>query len=56
MYDMEYLAECPEVNMRECAEIFAKCMADSAVDLGIPMSCDVAVSKEWYGEEISLKE
>lgn len=52
----EAVAECPIENAKECAELFAKCMADSAVDLGIPMNCDVVAFKQWYGEEISLKE
>ena len=50
----EFLAECPIENAKECKELFAKCMCDAAVDLGIPISCDVACSYEWYGEEIEV--
>lgn len=50
----EYLAECPIENAKECAYLFSKCMSDAARDLSIPISTDVTVSKEWYGEEIDL--
>lgn len=50
----EFLAECPEENAKECKELFSKCMCDAAVDLGIPISCDVTVTKQWYGEEVEL--
>ena len=50
----EYLAECPKENVKECAELFSKCMCDAATDLGIPISCDVSVTERWYGDEIEI--
>ena len=51
----EIIAECPEENMKECAERFAHLMSIAASDrLTIPISCDVAITKCWYGEEIKL--
>lgn len=50
----EFLAECPIENAKECKELFAKCMCDAAVDLGIPISCDVEVTKAWYGDSIEV--
>ena len=51
----EVIAECPEENMRECSELLAKIMSDAAAEiLDMPINCDVAISKCWYGEEIML--
>ena len=50
----EYLAECPIENAKECAELFSKCMCDAARDLGIPISCDTEITRQWYGETITL--
>lgn len=50
----EFIAECPIENAKECAELFSKCMADAARDMNIPISTDVTISREWYGEELSL--
>ena len=50
----EFIGECPEENAKECKELFAQCMCDAAVDLGIPISCDVSVTRRWYGEEIMV--
>ena len=50
----EYLAECPIENAKRCKELFAKLMCDAAVDLGIPIKCDVTVTDRWYGEEVEV--
>lgn len=51
----EVIAECPEENAKEVAERFAYIMSHSGGSkFTIPISCDVAVSKCWYGEEIRL--
>ena len=50
----EFIAECPIENAKECAELFSKCMSDAARDMNIPISTDVTISREWYGEELSL--
>lgn len=49
----ELIAECPEENVKECAERFANLMSQAAEGrLTIPIKCDVSISKEWYGEEL----
>lgn len=51
----EVIAECPKENAKEVAERFAYIMSHSSGDkFTIPISCDVAVSERWYGEEIRL--
>ena len=51
----ELIAECPEENMKECAERFAYLMSVAASDkLTIPISCDVEVTRCWYGERVEL--
>ena len=50
----EFIGECPEENAKECKELFAQCMCDAAIDLGIPISCDVEVTKCWYGESLDI--
>ena len=51
----EIIAECPEENMKECSELLAQTMSDAAAEiLDMPINCDVAISKCWYGEEIML--
>ena len=50
----EFIGECPEENAKECKELFAQCMCDAAIDLGIPISCDVEVTRCWYGESLDI--
>ena len=53
----ELIAQCPLKNAKECKERFANLMSIAAKDrLEVPISCDVTLSKEWYGEEIELEE
>lgn len=53
----ELIAECPIKNAVECKQRFAKLMSEAAKDrLEVPISCDVACSYQWYGEEIKLEE
>lgn len=51
----EFLGMCPIENVKECSQLFSDCMCEAAKDLGLPISCDVAVSKCWYGEEINIE-
>ena len=47
----ELIAECPEENVKECAERFAMLMSKAAESrLDIPIKCDVEITKNWYGE------
>ena len=51
----EIIAECPEENAKECAELLADIMSKAAEKiLYMPFKCDVEVSKAWYGESIEL--
>ena len=51
----EIIAECPEENLKECAELLAQTMSDAAARiLDMPINCDVACSYQWYGEEIQI--
>jgi DNA polymerase I-like protein with 3'-5' exonuclease and polymerase domains len=51
----EIIAECPEENLKECAELLAQTMSDAAAQiLDMPINCDVACSYQWYGEEIQI--
>lgn len=53
----ELIAQCPKENIKECKKRFADLMSKAAKDrLEVPISCDVAVSREWYGEEIEVKD
>ncbi len=53
-YVMEYLGECPEENAKECAEVFSKCMKDSAKPFGLEIKTDISITKRWGGEELSV--
>lgn len=49
----EVIAECPEENVKECSKLLAETMSKAAERLlEMPIKCDVAITKEWYGEEI----
>ena len=51
----EIIAECPEENAKECAELLAKTMSSAAEQiLEMPVKCDVEVTKQWYGESVKL--
>lgn len=51
----ELIGECPIENAKECSERFALLMSKAAVDkLTIPISCDVEITRQWYGEEVKL--
>ena len=49
----EVIAECPEENVKECSKRLADVMSKAAEEiLKMPFSCDVEITKAWYGEEI----
>lgn len=51
----ELIGECPEENMKECSERFAYLMSIAASDkLTIPISCDVEITRQWYGDKIEF--
>ena len=48
----EIIAECPEKNAKECADLLAQTMSHAAEEiLEMPIKCDVEVTKAWYGKE-----
>lgn len=51
----ELIGECPEENARECEERFAALMSEAAESrLDMPISCDVEITKQWYGERVNV--
>ena len=47
----EIIAECPEENAKECAELLAQTMSRAAEQiLEMPIKCDVEITKCWYGD------
>ena len=51
----EVICECPIENVKECSKLLAETMSKAAEEiLEMPIGCDVAVSKAWYGEEIEV--
>ena len=52
----EIIAECPIENAKRCAELMSYCMRHAGKDLCVPLSCDVALFYNWYGEEIKMEE
>ena len=51
----EVICECPEENVKECSQLLAETMSKAAEQiLEMPIKCDVAITKQWYGEEIHV--
>ena len=51
----EVICECPEKNIKRCAELLAETMSKSAEEvLEMPISVDVEISREWYGESVEV--
>lgn len=51
----ELIGECPIENAKKCAELVSKLMISAAAErISVPMKCDAAVSRVWYGDEIKL--
>ena len=49
----ELIGECPKENMKECSELLARVMSESAEKiLEMPVKCDVDLMYQWYGEKI----
>lgn len=53
----EVIAECPEENVKECSERLADIMCSAAEKvLDMPISCDVEISRAWYGPSLFITE
>jgi DNA polymerase I-like protein with 3'-5' exonuclease and polymerase domains len=52
----EIIAECPIENVKRCSELMSQCMLDAGRNLCVPLSCDVALFKSWYGRELKIDE
>lgn len=51
----EVIAECPEENIKQCSKLLAQTMSQAAEEiLKMPIKCDVEITKEWYGKEITI--
>lgn len=51
----EIIAECPQENIKQCSALLAETMSKAAENiLKMPIKCDVAVTKQWYGEEMNI--
>jgi DNA polymerase I-like protein with 3'-5' exonuclease and polymerase domains len=51
----ELIGECPIENAKEAAERFAMLMSCAAESkLSVPISCDVEITKKWYGEAVTV--
>lgn len=51
----ELIGECPEENAKECAARFSQLMSEAAKSkLTVPISCDVEITRAWYGERVEL--
>lgn len=50
----ELIGECPIENAKECSERFAYLMSTAAEKLTIPISCDVEITKQWYGDTVKI--
>ncbi|MBO7212407.1 MAG: hypothetical protein J6V44_15575 [Methanobrevibacter sp.] len=51
----EIIAECPVENAKRCAELMSYCMRHAGKDLCVPLSCDVELFYNWYGESIPIE-
>ena len=51
----EIIGECPIENVKRCSELMSWCMKNAGKDLCVPLSCDVALFYNWYGEEQDIK-
>lgn len=51
----EVIVECPKQHARECSELLASIMSESAEQLlGMPVKCDVSITEIWYGSEVEV--
>ena len=50
----EIIAECPVENVKRCSELMSECMKRAGKDLCVPLSCDVELFYNWYGESIDV--
>ena len=51
----EVIAECPQEYAKECADELSRLMVEAAKEkITVPMKCDAAVSRVWYGDEIEI--
>lgn len=45
----EIIVECPRDNYKRVEELLSKCMEDAGDFLPFPISCDVEITRRWYG-------
>lgn len=52
----ESLSVVPKAHAYECVELIKQCSLDAGKDLKVPLSCDVAISDNWYGQEYKFND
>lgn len=52
----ESMCSVPVDTAYECAKLIEKCSIDAGNDLAVKLSCDIAITKNWYGQEYTFNE
>ena len=52
----ETLSVVPKAHAYECVELIKQCSLDAGKDLKVPLSCDVAISDNWYGKKYKFND
>lgn len=52
----ESMCSVPVDTAYECAKLIEKCSIDAGNDLAVKLSCDIAITKNWYGQEYTFND
>lgn len=52
----ESMCVCPKENAYEASKIIEACSIEAGNDLAVKLSCDVAITDHWYGEEYKFND
>ena len=56
MYVMETMCVAPEEHAYEACKIIEECSIAGGEGLPVKLSCDIAITKNWYGNEYTFDE
>ena len=56
MYVMENMCSVPVENAYECVQLIKQCSIDAGRGLPVPLSCDVDIAENWYGDPLTFDE
>ena len=56
MYVMETMCVVPEEHAYEASKIIEECSIAGGEGLAVKLSCDIAITKNWYGQEYTFDE